>query len=122
MSGEFSLPAPPKTFALAGTGYAFGLGCGLGPFFGMGVALPMAFGAGVGIGAYCGVGWGGGAVVGCGAGWLKHGAVLPLYFAPRLKWMEQRVRLGGVLRRALGGVWGFGWLFDGDRDAVDRRS
>jgi len=89
----YGAPSPPKSFFFAGAGYAYGVGCGLGPFFGMGVALgprPL-FGAGAGMGVYCGCGFGAGAVIGNGSGYIPMGATTAFFYTPRLLWAERMV-------------------------------
>lgn len=89
----YGAPSPPKSFFFAGAGYAYGVGCGVGPFFGMGVALgprPL-FGAGAGIGVYCGCGFGAGAVIGNGSGYIPMGATTAFFYTPRLLWAERIV-------------------------------
>ena len=71
----YGLPAPPRSFMFAGGGWAYGIGCGVGPFLGVGVAMAngVLFGAGTGIGAFCGVGFGAGAIVGNGSAYVPYG-------------------------------------------------
>lgn len=71
----YGLPAPPRAYVFAGAGWAYGVGCGVGPFFGVGVGVSrgVVFGAGAGVGAFCGVGFGSGLVVGNGTGHIPFG-------------------------------------------------
>lgn len=89
---RFSDPSPPRTFAQAGLGWSFGLGCGAGLFFGVGVATSprILFGAGAGAGGFCGAGFGAGLVTALGTGYVPRGYGLSsaVFYTPRLDWAE----------------------------------
>lgn len=91
----YSLPAPPKSYFFGGTGWGFGLGCGVGPFFGIGVGFGVpygvVFGAGPGLGAVCGVGFGSGVILGSGSAYIPFGFASSLFYAPRLWSAEKAV-------------------------------